>query len=138
MDMDESMADGHLKPFPTLILETSAVDSETQHETEETEGGGEKKKSRLVNMRKRPSTRTTMDNKGQEDLKSVSEDEILTKEGSNVKILNSNMRSYDDGERRIWWIGWRQWFGWTVWTCSKWRDKVDIASEMEGTMDDGE
>ena len=55
MDMHKSMADGHLETFPTLYLETSAVASETQRETEEMEGGGEKKKSRVVNMRKRPS-----------------------------------------------------------------------------------
>ena len=40
-------------------------------------------------MRKRPSRRTTTDNKG------VTEDEISTKEGSNVKVINSNTRLYD-------------------------------------------
>ena len=43
-----------------------------------------------------------MDDKGQADLKSVTNYEITTKEGSIVKILNSNMRLYDDSERRIW------------------------------------
>ena len=44
MDMDESMADGRLETFTTLILETSAVAFENQRETEETEGGGEETK----------------------------------------------------------------------------------------------
>ena len=75
-----------------------------------------------------------MDDKGQAD-----NGEITTKkEGFNVKILNSSMTFYDDSERRIWWIGWRQWFGWKEWTWSKWRDKVDIADETEGTTDEGE
>ena len=96
MDMDKSMADGHLKTFPTLILETLAVASENQRETEETEGGGEEKKSRLVNMRKRPSRRTTMDDKGQASLKVDTKDEILTKkECSNMSIVNSNTRFYN-------------------------------------------
>ena len=139
MDMDESMADGHLETFPVLILETSADASKARRETEETEGGGEKKKSRVVNIRKRPSRVTTTDIKGQADLKCITENEILTtREGYNVKILHSNMRLYDDSERRIWWIRWRQWFGWKEWTCSKWRDKVDIGGEIEGTMDEGE
>ena len=75
-----------------------------------------------------------MDDKGQAD-----NGEITTKkEGFNVKILNSSMTFYDDSERRIWWIGQRQWFGWKEWTWSKWRDKVDIADETEGTTDEGE
>ena len=45
MDMDESMADGHVKTFPTLILEISAVASENQWETEEMGGGGKKGKT---------------------------------------------------------------------------------------------
>ena len=106
MDMDESMADGHLETFPTLILETLVVASENQCETKDTEGGGKKKKSRLVSMRKRPSRHTTEDDKGQANLKCVTQGEISTKEGSNVKIVNSNMRLYDDSERRIWWIRW--------------------------------
>ena len=106
MDMDESMVDGHLTTFPTLILETSAVASEYQRETEETEGGGTKKKSRLNNTRKRKSRRTTMDDKGQADLKGVTNYEISTKkENSNVEIVNSNARFYDESERRIWCIG---------------------------------
>ena len=130
MDMDESMADGHLETFPTLILETLAVASENPRETEETEGDRDKKKLRLVNMRKRPSRCTTMGDKRQADFKGVSHDEISTKkEGSSVRIVNSNARLYDESERRIWWIRWRQWFGWKEWTCSKWRDKVDIAGE---------
>ena len=44
MDMDESMEDGHLETFPTLILETSVVASENECETEEREGGGEEMK----------------------------------------------------------------------------------------------
>ena len=65
-------------------------------------------------------------------MKGVTHDEILTKkEGSNVKIVNSNIRLYNDSEPRIWWIEWRQWFGWEEWACSKWRDKVDIARETE-------
>ena len=48
MDTDESMHDGWVETFPTLILETLAVASKNQCETEETEGGGEKKKSRVV------------------------------------------------------------------------------------------
>ena len=59
------------------------------------------KKSRLMNMIKRPRRGTTMDDKGQAD-----NGEITTKkEGFNVKILNSSMTFYDDSERRIWWIG---------------------------------
>ena len=133
------MADGHLETFPTLYLETSVAAFQNQRETEETEGGGEKKKLRLMNMRKRPTRCTTTDNKGQADLKVGTKDNILTKkEGSNVRI-NCNAILYDESERRIWWIGWRQWFGWKEWTCSKWRDKVDIAGETEpGTIDEGE
>ena len=79
------------------------------------------------------------------DLKGVTEDEISTKtKSSNMKIINANTRFYDKGgrsggndntknERRIWWIGWREWFGWKEWMSSKWRDKVDIARETEGT-----
>ena len=44
MNMDEWMVDGHLETFPTLILETLAVASENQRETEETESGGEETK----------------------------------------------------------------------------------------------
>ena len=63
------------------------------------EGGGEKKNLRLVNMRKRPTRRTTMDDKDQANLKGVTHDEILTKkEGSNVRIVNSNVRLYDESE----------------------------------------
>ena len=97
--MDELMADGHLETFATIILETLMVASENQRETEETEGGGEKKKSRPVNMTKRSSRGTSMDDKGQVDLKGVSQDEIsIKKEGSNVKMINSNMRLYDESE----------------------------------------
>ena len=42
--MNESMADGRGKTLPTLILEISAVAFKKQHETEETEGCGEKTK----------------------------------------------------------------------------------------------
>ena len=28
-------------------------------------------------------------------------------------------------------VGWWQWFRWKEWTCSKWRDKVDIAGQTE-------
>ena len=91
-----------------------------------------------MNTIKRSSRGTTKDNKGQANLKGVTNDEILTKkEGSNVKILNSNIRLFNDIQRIIWWIGWRQWFGWEEWSLSKWRDKVDIAGEMEGTTDEG-
>ena len=100
MDMDESMADDHLEIFPTLILETLVVASENQFETKETEVGGKKKKSRLVSTRKRPSKCSTMDDKGQVDLKGVSNDEIPTKkDSSNGKNVNTNARLYD--ERRI-------------------------------------
>ena len=129
MDMYESMADGHLETFPTLILETLVVASENQYETKETKGGVEKEKSRLMNTRKRPSRCITTDDKGQENLKGVTKEEISTKEGSNMKIINSNVRLYNESEQRIWWIGWQQWFGWKEWTCSKWRDKVDLAGE---------
>ena len=47
-----------------------------------------------------------MDDNDQVDLKGVTKDEISTKQGSNIKIMNSNVRLYDDSERRIWWIGW--------------------------------
>ena len=43
--MDDSMADGHVETFPTSILETSAVATECQRETGETEGGGGKTKA---------------------------------------------------------------------------------------------
>ena len=79
MDMDKSMVDGHLETFPTLILESLAVTSENQRETEETEGAREKKKLRLVNMRKRPSRHTTTHNKGQTHLKCITQDEIWRK-----------------------------------------------------------
>ena len=126
MDMDESMADGHLETFPTLVIETLAVASENQRETKDTEGGGEKKKLSLMNTRKMPTRRTTTNDKDQANLKGVTKDDISTKKkGFNVKIVNSNMRLYDDNNRRIWWIGRRQWFGWKEWTCSKWRDKVE-------------
>ena len=106
MDTDESMHDGWVETFPTLILETLAVASKNQCETEETEGGGEKKKSRLMNTRKRPTRCTTKVNKGQVDLKCVTHDEILAKkEVSNVRIVNSNATLYDESEQRIWWIG---------------------------------
>ena len=46
--------------------------------------------------------RTTTDKKGQEghaNLKGISHDEILiNKEGSNVRIVNSNARLYDESE----------------------------------------
>ena len=45
---------------------------------------------------------TTIDDKGQADLKVDTKDEILTKEGSNVSIGNSNTRLYNESERRIW------------------------------------
>ena len=61
-----------------------------------------------MKTRKRPGKDTTTDDKGQE---------------------------YDKREQRIWWIGWQQWFGFKEWTCSIWRDKVDIAGETE---DEGE
>ena len=41
--MDESMADGHVKTFPTPVLETLAVAPVCQRETGETEGRGGKK-----------------------------------------------------------------------------------------------
>ena len=43
MAMDESTAGGCVETFPTLDLETWAVASESQHETQETESGGEAK-----------------------------------------------------------------------------------------------
>ena len=83
-----------------------------------------------MKTRKRLGKDTTMDDKGQTNLKGVTKDEIsIKKKGFNVKIVNSHMRMYDDSKRRIWWIGWRQWFR------SKWRDKVDIAGQ---TKDEGE
>ena len=84
-----------------------------------------------MNTVKRPSRATTTDDKGQADLKGVTKDEISTKEGSNMKIMSSKVRLYEESERRIWLIGWQQWFGWKEWMCSKWRDKVNIAGEME-------
>ena len=85
-----------------------------------------------MKTRKRLGKDTTTDDKGQADLKGVTKDEISTKKkGFNVKIVNSNMRMYDDSKRRIWWIGWQQWFGWKEWIYSKWRDKVDIAGQTE-------
>ena len=65
-----------LETFPTLYLETSVVASKNQRETEETEGGGEKKKLRLMNTRKTASRLTTTDNKGQANLKCVTQYEI--------------------------------------------------------------
>ena len=92
--------------------------------------------AKQVNMRKRLSRHTTTDDKDQADLKSVTQDDISTKKkGSNVRMINSKKRFYDENERRIWGIGRRQWFGWKEWMCSKWRDKVDIVGEME---DEGE
>ena len=74
--------------------------------------------------RKRLGIDTTTDDKGQADLKGVTKDEISTKKKRfNVKIVNSNMRMYDDSKRRIWWIGWQQWLGWKEWTYSKWRER---------------
>ena len=42
---DESMADGHVKTFSTLVLETWAIALKSQRETQETEGGGEEVKA---------------------------------------------------------------------------------------------
>ena len=57
------------------------------------------KKSRLMNMIKRSSRGTTTDDKGQANLKGVTNDEISTKkEGSKVSIFNSNVRLYDESE----------------------------------------
>ena len=44
--MDESMVYGHVETFSTLVLETWAVASKRQRETQETEGGGEEVKAR--------------------------------------------------------------------------------------------
>ena len=63
MDMDESMADGLLETFPTLCLETSAVASKNQRETEEMEGVGKKKKLTLMNTRKILTRRPTTDDR---------------------------------------------------------------------------
>ena len=90
-------------------------------------------------MRNRPRRGTTANNKGEADLKGVSNNEISTKkEGSNVRIVNSNARLYDESERRIWWIGWSQGFMWKEWTCPKWKDKVDRAGKTEGFTDEEE
>ena len=43
--MDESMADGHVETFSTLVPETWADASESKRETQETEGGGEEVKA---------------------------------------------------------------------------------------------
>ena len=65
-----------------------------------------------MKTRKRSGKDTATDDKGQADLKGVTNDEISTKkEGSNGKNVNTNARLYDDREQRIWWITWRQWFG---------------------------
>ena len=65
------------------------------------------KKSRLMKKRKRARKDTTADDKDQ--------------------------AGHAKSERRLWWIGCRQWFGWKEWMCSKWRDKVNITREVEGT-----
>ena len=46
VDEDESMADGYVDTFSTLILETWAVASKRQRETQETEGGSEEVKDK--------------------------------------------------------------------------------------------
>ena len=51
-----------------------------------------------MNTIKRPRRGTTTDNKGQADFKGVTNYEISTKDGSNVKIVKSNMRLYDESE----------------------------------------
>ena len=47
-----------------------------------------------------------------------------------MRIVNSNERLCDERERTIRWIGWQQWFRWKEWTCSKCRDKFNIAGEI--------
>ena len=57
MDMDESMADGHLETFPTLILETSAVASESQREIGEMGDGRKEGKTESRAIRKMARTK---------------------------------------------------------------------------------
>ena len=38
-----------------------------------------------------------MDDKGQENLKCFTQNKISTKEGFNVKLVNSNVRLYEEG-----------------------------------------
>ena len=44
MAMDKSMVDGRVETFSTLVPETWAVASESQRETQKTEGGGDEVK----------------------------------------------------------------------------------------------
>ena len=43
INMDESMENGGVKTFPTLVPKTCAIVFKSQHETQETEGGNEGK-----------------------------------------------------------------------------------------------
>ena len=51
--MHESMVDGHVENFSTLVRETWVVASESQRETQKTEGGGEETKVELIHATKR-------------------------------------------------------------------------------------
>ena len=53
---------------------------------------------RVMNRVKRLGTATTTDDKGQADLKGVTKDETSTKEGSNMKMINSNVILYNESE----------------------------------------
>ena len=89
--------------YSMLVPETWAFATESEHETQEAEGGDKGKL--IVGMHdKNGEQSTTKDNEGQageEDLKSVPWDEISTSnnEDTSIKIVISNMRLYDEGAR---------------------------------------
>ena len=100
-DMTKAIEQRHMQSM--LVPETWAVATESQRETQQTEGGDKGKLTVGVHDQNGEQSMTKDDEGrvGQEDLKSVPWEEISTSnnEDTSIKIVISNMRLYDEGAR---------------------------------------
>ena len=101
MDDTAKAVDQRCMESSMLVPETWAVATESQHETQEMEGGDKGKVIVGVHDKDAEQSTTKDDDgqAGQEDLKGVPWDEISTSnnEETNIKIVISNMRLCDEG-----------------------------------------
>ena len=101
-DTTKAIGQRHME-YSMLVLETWAVATESQHETQETEGA-DKGKVIVTVHDKNGEQSTTKDDQGQagqEYLKSAPWNDISTSNNkdNNIKIVISNVRLYDKGGR---------------------------------------
>ena len=107
MDMDKSMADGHVETFLTFDLETWAVATGNQHETQETEGYDKEEKNQDNTDNDIGPTMARVSNDHGEDsstlvpktstVASESQRETEEKEGGCEEVKDEDQTKHNDG-----------------------------------------